>query len=282
MSTCAYCGNEAQLTIEHVVPNFLYKDNPLAKFGYNFRADRFMSWEIQTKDVCAQCNNNHLSQVDTYANQFFKDNRVDRMITNEKSLRITYDYSWLSRLLLKITFNCLRFKGEKTQLLRPFADYILHGVGFPPEYHVKIAVEIVPCHKITDNEKAYLPEVSKDWEYLPPHMIRAGEVCGISDGDIFVRYIFINNFCFYCIIYPQEILPDQLRAASRRLLSACRSAVFLHRCKTAVTIRVSSTSALDRYTDTATTLVNKWTEYLNQMDTPDKRLHPIAEETGSG
>ncbi len=71
-SRCAYCRYESQLTREHVVPNFLYKANPSAKFGYNVRADKFMIWEAQVKDVCANCNNNYLSKVDFWQNSSSK------------------------------------------------------------------------------------------------------------------------------------------------------------------------------------------------------------------
>ena len=54
---CAYCGNIAPLTREHVVPSFVYKKNPLGKFGYNPKADAFITYEAQIKDVCAECNN---------------------------------------------------------------------------------------------------------------------------------------------------------------------------------------------------------------------------------
>ncbi len=79
------------------------------------------------------------------------------MITEEKSLRITYNYSWLTRVLLKITYNNLRLKGENTVWIESFRDYILHGTNFPFHYRIKVGVEVVPCHRITEKERAVSP-----------------------------------------------------------------------------------------------------------------------------
>jgi len=125
---CAYCSREAQLTREHVVPNFIYKQNPQAKFGYNPKADQFVLAEIQIKDVCAICNNEHLGKLDAYASQFYEQNEIGHFVTNEKKMRLAYDYALLSRFLLKVTFNCMRFKGDDTAWIKPFSDYILYGV----------------------------------------------------------------------------------------------------------------------------------------------------------
>ena len=90
--TCAYCSNEAELTREHIVPNFLYRANPRAKFGFNPKADRFITWEAQIKDVCLKCNGHHLSKLDSYAHQFCSENGIDRPNYRQKnnSIRLRF------------------------------------------------------------------------------------------------------------------------------------------------------------------------------------------------
>ena len=112
-----------------------------------------MTWEAQIRDVCANCNNNHLSKLDSYSSDFFKKNRIGKRVTNKKMANITYDYSLLSRVLLKMTYNVLRFKGEDTGWIENFRQYILCGIGFPVQFRIQIAAEIVPCHKITKKGK---------------------------------------------------------------------------------------------------------------------------------
>jgi hypothetical protein len=280
VNRCAYCECEAQLTREHVVPNFLYKANPLAKFGYNLRADKFMTWEAQVKDVCADCNNRHLSEVDSYAKGFFKANHIENMITEEKTVRITYDHSWLSRVLLKISFNCLRFKGEDVHWIEHFRHYILHGTDFPPHHRIKIGIEVVSCHRITEKERARLTGEAKNWKYLPPHMIRMGNVYGVFSDDVFARYVFVNNFYFYCIVCRETGAPEKLRTAMKRLSSACPSVLFLHPHKTAASIRVTDTSTADKYADTAAMLSDKWAEHLKK-GTPKNRMQRFSEKACS-
>lgn len=277
---CAYCDREAQLTREHVVPNFLYKANPLAKFGYNLRADKFMTWEAQVKDVCADCNNHYLSEVDSYAKRFFKANQIENMVTTEKTVRITYDHSWLSRVLLKISFNCMRFKGEDASWIKHFRQYILYGTDFPPHYRIKIGTEVVPCHRITVKERASFTGESRDWKYLPPHMIRMGDIYGIPSDDVFARYVFVNNFYFYCIVCGEPSAREKLRTAVKRLSSACPSVLFLHPHKTFVTLRVSDTTNMEKYADTAAMLSDKWVEHLKK-ETPNNRAQRIANKAGS-
>jgi hypothetical protein len=245
------------------VPSFLYKTNPLAKFGYNLKADRFISWQAQIKDVCSRCNNDLLSKVDAYANRFFMDNRIDRMVTREKRIEISYEFSWLCRVLQKITFNCLRFKGQDTDWLTPFSDFILYGADYPANLGVKLGVEVTPCHKITESERILLPEESKAWEYIPPHLIRIGQTSGLPSKRILGRYVFINNFCFHVLIFQRPIGAREFRNARAHFSTACPDVTWLDFHGKSATIRVSSTDTLARYADTATGLINKWADYLN-------------------
>lgn len=202
-ATCAYCHATKSLTREHIVPRFLYKKNPLAKLGYNLKADRFLSWEAQIKDVCSRCNNERLSSVDAYLQKCCEANGIDKLITEESEVLFKYDFHWLCRALLKITYNCLRFKGKDLNWIEPFSDYILNGRTLPSNRGVKIGVEVVPCHKIKERERKYLPEEASDWRYLPPHMIRIGQIYGLDSSRIFSRCSSSIEPRFYSR-YPQQ------------------------------------------------------------------------------
>lgn len=262
MSTsCAYCGNAAELTREHIVPSFLYKANPLAKFGYNLKADRFITWEAQIKDVCSRCNNDYLSKVDGYAKEFLSENKVDRLITNQHHVTMAYDFGFLCRFLLKVTFNCLRFKGQDTHRLIPFSDYILYGVDYPGTLGIKIGVEVLPCHKIADHERESLPDTLKESDYLPPHMIRIGQIIGLTTERLFARYVSINNFFFHLLIFKRSMPTSEFQTAVRTLSTQCPNVVFLDTHSSTVTVKVSSTDTMTRYADTAATLIDRWREF---------------------
>ncbi len=262
---CAYCDGEDQLTKEHVVPNFLYKANPLAKFGYNIRADRFMTWEAQVKDVCAECNNHYLSDVDSYAKDFCKENRIERMITEEKAVKIKYDHAWLSRVLLKITFNCMRLKGNDVIWISHFKEYILHGTNFPPHNLIRIGVAVFPCHRITKIDRKKLNGESKNWKYLPPYMIRVGSGYGSFSDDVFVRYVFVNNFHFFCIACRGVSVPQKLRTAMNNLNSVYPSVFYLNPHKSSANLRVSAVDCLSIFSDTALMLSDKWAEFQGNV-----------------
>ena len=124
-ATCAYCSSEAELTREHIVPNFLYRANPRAKFGFNPKADRFITWEAQIKDVCLNCNGLYLSKLDSYAHQFCLENGIDRPITDEKTIRFVYDFSLLSRFLLKTLALFLPHLPQRRLHQRPLHHQVL-------------------------------------------------------------------------------------------------------------------------------------------------------------
>ena len=88
-----------------------------------------------------KCNKEHLSKLDGYADQFCAQNRIDSLIKDEKIISFIYDSSLLLRFLLKVTFNCLRYKRQDTEWIRPFSDYILYGVDRPVGLLVKLGIE---------------------------------------------------------------------------------------------------------------------------------------------
>jgi hypothetical protein len=262
LQSCAYCGEFAELTREHVVPNFIYKKNPLGKFGYHPRADTFVTYEAQIKDVCARCNNDRLSVLDKYLKTIYEDNNIDTLITDERTVTFRYDFDILCRALLKLTYNCLRFKGSDTAWLKPLSDYVLYGVDYPRYVGMRLGVEIVRCHKITEEEREFLDGEAKTWTHLPPHVIRFGQL-GVQGADqLLIRYVFLKNYYFYIIEFLCITGKRSIRAALNLLSSALPDLVFLNVEKKAVAIKVSNTDTLDRYLDTAMALTDKWSAYV--------------------
>jgi hypothetical protein len=259
---CAYCQCESGLTREHVVPNFIYRRNPQSNFGFNPKADQFVFGDVQIRDVCATCNNEHLGKLDAYASQFYEQNDIGHFVTNEKKVRLVYDYALLSRFLLKVIFNCVRFKGDDTTWIKPFANYILHGIDLPADSDIRLAVEITHCHKIAKAERTLLPQEAKTWSFIPPHSFRIGLLRGIANSRVMVRYVSINNFIFYLIVTTR--LNKDFRTALAFFRDELPDATFLDPRAAAVTLKVSSTSALVHYRDTALALEDKWLEYLRR------------------
>jgi hypothetical protein len=263
---CVYCSTEGELTKEHIVPSFLYKANPESKFGYNPKADAFISWEAQIRDVCSRCNNEHLSKLDSYGRQFYYENRLNRHVTTEQAMRITFIFHSLVRFLMKVTFNCLRFKGQDVEWVKPFSNFILFGSDQPTHLTFKLGVGINRCHKITEAQRLTLGEENRHWEFLPPRMIGIGQVSGIPSKFVFVRYVMLNNFCFYLIILKRSAWTTELQSAISSFHAKCPGVTFLDPRARVASIQVSSKTALNHYQDTAVSLSDQWQDYVRRQN----------------
>lgn len=262
--SCVYCGRASALTCEHVVPNFIYKRNPLGKFGYNPKASKLLTWEAKLRDVCMRCNNQNLSNLDSYLNHIYEVNHIDVMITNEDVVPFRYDFPLLARVLLKLSYNCLRFKGTDIEWVKPFISYILRGEDYPDHLGMKLGIEVVRSHRITDEERKYLNGEAKGWVYLPPHVIRFGQIGGSASDGLICRYVFLKNYCFFIVIFQNLIHGQEFDRKLSQFSGALPDVTFLDPEKDMVEVSISSTDALDRYTDSAMVIADKWAEYLSR------------------
>jgi len=165
---------------------------------------------------------------------------------------------------LKLTYNGIRFRGGDILLVKPFCDYILYGVDLPGHLAVKISAEVIPCHRITDHERTLLEGEAMTWSYIPPHVIRLGQMGGTAAEHLFVRYVFVKNYCFYVVIFQRSMQSQTLHKCFASFTDALPDTVFLDVAKKAVTLRVSGIDALDKYSDTALSLAEKWAAYVGK------------------
>ena len=93
---------------------------------------------------------------------------------------------------------------------------------------------------------------------MPTHMIRIGQISGMLSTFIFGRYVSLNNFCFYMIVLKRSVASNEIRTALKHFRGAFPKVIFLDPHVNAMTIKVSSITAMDRYEDTANTLMDKW------------------------
>lgn len=126
---CSYCKEKRQLTGEHLIPMSLLNLFPECDINYVhdkcFKGDR-----IVINDVCNICNNETLSELDTYGAKMVKEYFVKTYEATDY-LSVQYDFLTLSKWLLKILYNVARSNKIDTTWFEKNLDYILGKTEIP-------------------------------------------------------------------------------------------------------------------------------------------------------
>ena len=67
---CAYCGKEARGTREHIISSAILDLFPECYITFDDARNAIHEADPMVKDVCAECNNNRISYIDSYAKDF--------------------------------------------------------------------------------------------------------------------------------------------------------------------------------------------------------------------
>jgi hypothetical protein len=141
---CAYCGSNATLTREHVIPRFIYevgyRGGSRSITGWNLAARKRIAAEQTIRDVCATCNSGPLSLLDSYGKKFLEGTGLLEGDYKQNTIDLTYDYALLARWLLKLSFNSSRRTGNHTEVLSYFVPYILGATAAPPMHTALLAL----------------------------------------------------------------------------------------------------------------------------------------------
>ena len=69
---CAYCGKEAKGTKEHIISSGILGLFPECFATIDGERSIVHQGDPMVKDVCADCNNNRISYIDSYAKEFIE------------------------------------------------------------------------------------------------------------------------------------------------------------------------------------------------------------------
>ncbi|MCC4605889.1 HNH endonuclease [Xanthomonas campestris] len=228
MSVCSYCDKEKPATREHIIPSWYYKHEPNSEdTGFMERAKgKIVKTELVIRDVCGDCNNNVLSDLDSYGkNLFFK--YLINYVYKDTKTEFHYDYEQLARWLLKISYNSARSHDSDTEILTQYRRIITGDEPLPDHLIIKlltIAPAIGGVYSVTPAFKDANAVSHPDW-------FRVG-VFRIEDFDTMYwafRHVTINSYSF--LLY----VPD-LSTSSRALdeLQALQLAVSKERKLTTI------------------------------------------------
>jgi hypothetical protein len=203
MSACAYCNGPGPFTKEHIWPKSLLKKYESLK-AFNPRRNVFHGGELVVKDVCATCNNDMLSPLDTYLSDLF-DRAFASIIAPGESATLQYNYELLLRSLLKVSYNSSRatVSDATRRILSRYASFITHG-GHPPP--IALRLQVVTSSRTLNIES--LEEGS-----FRPCALRAGSLgyTGRLSNRFTVRLVALNSFWFYLVLAHKTEPPHKWR-----------------------------------------------------------------------
>src|SRR6267143_2627202 len=106
---CAYCGDEAELTREHVAA-WLPREFPEGDLATRVRPRHLFGGALTIEDVCAPCNNEALSQLDNRAREWW------RTFDTAGDSRNRVPPAWIARWIAKMVYNVQRVARQEGTL----------------------------------------------------------------------------------------------------------------------------------------------------------------------
>lgn len=231
MAICAYCKNDRPATREHVIPAFIYEfQKTIGGFiGWNEVVGKMVGGEAKVKDVCADCNNRVLGELDAYGKRLLVESGILTHNYLKRSVVLKFDHAKLLRWLLKISFNSSRTDGAHSYLFESLVPFIVEGVPIPHRSQVALvsymAAPIAIDKSLGENALFYKPANGADT--FNPFLARIcyGFVPGGS--NYVLRINIFGPLVFFMLIFPKGTLPGHAAVAIRNFLKVSPGAVEL-------------------------------------------------------
>jgi len=214
-SVCAYCKSPETPTREHLWPASLHSrlaaaNKQTSNAFWLARLQKEISNEPQIRDVCAQCNNVVLSELDAYICRLF-DRTLVYIPDQHASVTFEHDYHLLKRWLLKLCFNSARIHNSRDlYALEAMLSYILgkdNSLGKTVQLFVQLSYpEEIPEEDFGENAPSERPQ------FFRPTMNRVGHIFfrvhGV--GQKLLRAVHLRSFTFFLAFFK----PGEARAVS--------------------------------------------------------------------
>jgi hypothetical protein len=252
MTVCAYCQQDRPPTREHVIPAFMYdfqKQLERSVTGWNEVAQRMVGGEGKVKDVCADCNNRVLGELDAYGKRMLGASGLLVHNYTRRDLTLEYDYALLLRWLLKVSFNSSRTDGAHSPLFERYVPF-MRGLGpLPSRSQVCVLLYLAQPEILGQSRIAEEPfvQITNGSSLLNPFLVR---ICygGIPGEERYVlRLNIFGPAVFYLMMFKDVILPGHAASAIRRLTKVSPGAVELNPRQKVVNVRAGEKSWLDLY-----------------------------------
>ncbi|GGX54491.1 hypothetical protein [Saccharospirillum salsuginis] len=194
--SCAFCGEQNNLTREHIFPNGVIRTYEEALLSLNDKSDRYFKADLVVKDVCESCNNGALSVIDGYFVKLFESHMHPPLLPGD-SAEFEFNYNYLLRELLKISYNSARASADgfrAVAALRKYVPYILGNVSYTPDVILRL--------QIVTSSKRFNTHTNQIDGTMDAELLRSCKISynGPQHSNFMIRLIALNSFWFYLII----------------------------------------------------------------------------------
>lgn len=110
---CAYCSKEGKGTKEHIISSGVLDLFPECFATIDGERQVVHQGDPMVKDVCADCNNNRISYIDSYAKALIEKYSLKKYLKDD-ILSMEYNYTMVHKMCLKYAFNDLRTRKKDT------------------------------------------------------------------------------------------------------------------------------------------------------------------------
>lgn len=250
MSKCAYCGQEAKPTREHIIPAFIYNYQKAngGHEGWNEKAGKVLASEAKIKDTCAKCNNEALGRLDGSAKVMLEELGVFTENFLNASALLKYDYDNLTRWLLKVTFNSARATGNRPDIFKSHVPYMLGQEKSADNVFILGAIH-KPAKLTPEEMKVHKGALPYDKEgNSNPFFVRISIVLEF-DSEISVRSFIIGSFIFLVVIFNADLKIGFRRTKIKKMLKQYNGMVQIKPMTNIVKIEQISLTFLDTQKD---------------------------------
>lgn len=217
---CAYCSGEKKTTREHIIPNgFLKAMDSDEQIRWTESApSRVIGSDFIVKDVCEDCNNGFLSELDNYAISLITkyNGKIDK---DAKKMFLKYDYNKLSRWLLKVCYNSARANKSEydINLYKKCLPYIKDNL----EVNNQISVFALFMDLHINGKIHNYYHFESDLKYkIDFFRIAPFKLKDRSTHNSSMRTIIINSFAFLIIVYDEDISDEEISGIEKTITNS--------------------------------------------------------------
>lgn len=248
MSTCIYCGQEGKMTREHILPSFIYEyqysTSSGKTIGWQEKSKKMISGEAKIKDVCFHCNNVVLCNLDGYVKNMLERSGFFTECFLKEKVNIDYNYSLLSRWLLKVAFISSRASEKKLSFFDKYKDVIL---GLSSDFSdFAISAGLFKPLKLTPSEMLKYGHNLKAHPsgYANPFFGRIswGE---FESSECAVKQIVIGAAIFHILAFKGDLHRNRKKALVKEYLETCKGMTLIRKNKSKVDVMQTPITFLD-------------------------------------